>query len=79
MGAAGGRGRWAAGAGALGAGGAFAAAYHESYSLAWSAHSSGAMYDGVPICSHIASRPGATSTANPKSMSLSSASSASSS
>ena len=51
----------------------------ESYSLAWSAHSSGAMYDGVPICSHIASRPGATSTANPKSISLSSASSASSS
>ena len=40
-------------------------------------HSSGAMYEGVPIWSHIDSLPGATNEAKPKSMSLSSASSAS--
>mmetsp|Transcript_38266 Transcript_38266/g.89558 ORF Transcript_38266/g.89558 Transcript_38266/m.89558 type:complete len:211 (-) Transcript_38266:699-1331(-) len=51
----------------------------ESYAFEKSAHSSGDMYDGVPICSHIHSLPGATSAAKPKSMSLSSASSRSSS
>mmetsp|Transcript_31141 Transcript_31141/g.65643 ORF Transcript_31141/g.65643 Transcript_31141/m.65643 type:complete len:272 (-) Transcript_31141:734-1549(-) len=51
----------------------------ESYAFEWSDHSSGAMYEGVPIWSHIDSLPGATSAAKPKSISLSSASSASSS
>mmetsp|Transcript_11911 Transcript_11911/g.20378 ORF Transcript_11911/g.20378 Transcript_11911/m.20378 type:complete len:228 (-) Transcript_11911:705-1388(-) len=49
----------------------------ESYSLPDSDHSSGAMYEGVPSWSHMASLPGATSAAKPKSMSLSSASSSS--
>jgi len=51
----------------------------ESYSFCFSDHSSGAMYDGVPIWSHIDSLPGATKEAKPKSISLSSESSASSS
>ena len=51
----------------------------ESYGSCRSVHSSGAMYDGVPMWSNITSSPGLTALANPKSMSLSSASSRSSS
>jgi len=53
----------------------------ESYSpdlSPWLAsHNSGAMYEGVPSWSNMDSLPGITSAAKPKSMSLSSASSAS--